>query len=119
MIWLGVDGDAAGLLAVSDPIKSSTPEAIKDLHRAGLKIIMLTGDNRETARPGCQKLGIDDVVAEINPADKQAKVLELKTREARLWRWPATVSTTLPLLPRLMSELPWELEPTLRCIAPV
>jgi Cu+-exporting ATPase len=80
VIWLAVDQEAAGLLALSDPIKSSTPEAIRDLHRSGLKIIMLTGDNRETALQVGRKLGIDDVVAEINPADKQAKVLELKSR---------------------------------------
>ncbi len=80
MIWLAVDQEAAGLLALSDPIKPSTPEAIRDLHRSGLKIIMLTGDNRETALQVGRKLGIDDVVAEINPADKQAKVLELKDR---------------------------------------
>ena len=80
VIWLAVNQEAAGLLALSDPIKSSTPEAIRDLHRSGLKIIMLTGDNRETASQVGRKLGIDDVVAEINPADKQAKVLELKSR---------------------------------------
>ena len=80
VIWLAVNQEAAGLLALSDPIKSSTPEAIRDLHRSGLKIIMLTGDNRETAGQVGRKLGIDDVVAEINPADKQAKVLELKSR---------------------------------------
>ncbi len=80
VIWLAVDQEAAGLLAVSDPVKSSTPEAISNLHRAGLKIIMLTGDNRETASQVAKKLGIDDVVAEINPADKQAKVVELKHR---------------------------------------
>ena len=80
VIWLAVNQEAAGLLALSDPIKSSTPEAIRDLHRSGLKIIMLTGDNRETAGQVGRKLGIDDVVAEINPADKQAKVLELKSQ---------------------------------------
>ena len=80
VIWLAVNQEAAGLLALSDPIKSSTPEAIRNLHRSGLKIIMLTGDNRETAGQVGRKLGIDDVVAEINPADKQAKVLELKSR---------------------------------------
>ena len=80
VIWLAVDQEAAGLLALSDPIKPSAPEAIRDLHRSGLKIIMLTGDNRETALQVGRKLGIDDVVAEINPADKQAKVLELKSR---------------------------------------
>ena len=80
VIWLAINQEAAGLLALSDPIKSSTPEAIRELHRSGLKIIMLTGDNKETARQVARKLGIDDVVAEIDPADKQAKVLELKGR---------------------------------------
>ena len=80
VIWLAVQQEAAGLLAVSDPIKSSTPEAIDSLHRLGLKVVMLTGDNRETARQVASKLGIDDVIAEVNPADKQAKVLELKNR---------------------------------------
>ena len=81
VVWVAVEGDAAGLLAVSDPIKSNTPEAIENLHRAGLKIIMLTGDNKETARQVASRLGIDEVVAEITPAEKQAKVLEFKTRE--------------------------------------
>ena len=80
VIWIAVEQKPAGLLAVSDPVKSSTPEAITNLHRTGLKIIMLTGDNQETARQVARKLGIDDVVAEITPADKQAKVLELKRR---------------------------------------
>ena len=79
VIWVAVEGDPAGLLAVSDPIKASTPEAIDNLHRAGLKIIMLTGDNKETARQVASRLGIDEVVAEITPAEKQAKVLEFKT----------------------------------------
>ncbi|HET9524449.1 MAG TPA: copper-translocating P-type ATPase [Terrimicrobiaceae bacterium] len=78
VIWLAAQQEAAGLLAVSDPVKSSTPEAIDSLHRLGLKVVMLTGDNRETARQVASKLGIDDVIAEVNPADKQAKVLELK-----------------------------------------
>ena len=81
VIWVAVEGDPAGLLAVSDPIKASTPEAIENLHRAGLKIIMLTGDNKETAWQVASRLGIDEVVAEITPAEKQAKVLEFKSRE--------------------------------------
>jgi Cu+-exporting ATPase len=80
VIWLAAQREAAGLLAVSDPVKPSTPEAINGLHRSGLKVVMLTGDNRETARQVAAKLGIDDVIAEVNPADKQAKVLELKSR---------------------------------------
>jgi P-type Cu+ transporter len=82
VIWLAAQQEAAGLLAVSDPVKSSTPEAINGLHRLGLKIVMLTGDNTETARQVATKLGIDDVIAEVNPADKQAKVVELNSRGA-------------------------------------
>jgi P-type Cu+ transporter len=80
VIWLAVDHEAAGVLGISDSVKASTPEAISKLHRAGLKVVMLTGDNRETARQVATKLGIDDVVAEISPANKQAKVEELKGR---------------------------------------
>ncbi len=78
---------------------------------------MLTGDNRETALQVGRKLGIDDVVAEINPADKQAKVLELKSRGEVVAMAGATESTTLPLLLRLTSELLWEREQTLPCRA--
>jgi P-type Cu+ transporter len=81
VVWVGIEGEAAGLLAISDPIKSSTPEAVENLHHAGLKIIMLTGDNKETARQVASRLKIDDIVAEITPAEKQAKVFEFKTRE--------------------------------------
>jgi Cu+-exporting ATPase len=80
VIWLAVDHEAAGVLGITDSVKASTPEAISKLHRAGLKVVMLTGDNRETARQVATKLGIDDVVAEISPANKQAKVEELKRR---------------------------------------
>jgi P-type Cu+ transporter len=81
VVWVGIEGEAAGLLAISDPIKSSTPEAVENLHHAGLKIIMLTGDNKETARQVASRLSIDEAVAEITPAEKQAKVVEFKTRE--------------------------------------
>jgi P-type Cu+ transporter len=80
LIWLAVDEEAAGVVAISDAVKASTPEAINKLHRSGLKVVMLTGDNRETARQVAAKLKIDDVIAEISPADKQAKVQELKGR---------------------------------------
>ena len=78
---------------------------------------MLTGDNRETAHQVAAKLKIDDVIAEISPADKHAKVQELKDRE-RSSRWLATASTMLRLSPQLMSELPWEPERMLRCTVP-
>jgi len=65
-----VDGSVAGLLGVADPIKRSTPEAIQLLHEEGVKIVMLTGDNRTTAKAVAQKLGIDEIQAEVLPEQK-------------------------------------------------
>jgi Cu+-exporting ATPase len=67
-------GNAAGLLAVSDPIKETTPEAIRQLHEEGIRIVMLTGDNRATAEAVGNILGIDQVVAEVLPDQKAAAV---------------------------------------------
>lgn len=64
----------AGLLAVSDPIKETTPEAIEQLHAEGIKIVMLTGDNRATAEAVGKKLNIDQIVAEVLPDEKAAVV---------------------------------------------
>lgn len=78
VMFVGIDGRAAGLLAVSDPIKSTTPGAIQTLHRLGLKVIMLTGDNVNTARAVAEKLGIDEFEAGVKPEDKHRKVEELR-----------------------------------------
>ncbi len=67
---VAVDGKLAGLLGVSDPIKQSTPEAIRSLHEAGIRIVMLSGDNRKTAEAVARKLGIDEVIAEVLPDPK-------------------------------------------------
>ena len=64
-----MDGHLAGLLAIADPIKASTPEALRDLRALGLRIIMLTGDNRVTAEHVARQLGIEEVIAEVLPAD--------------------------------------------------
>lgn len=77
-IFVAIDGRAAGILAVADPMKASTPQAIKDLHALGLKIIMLTGDNRKTADAVAGTLGLDDVVAGIEPAGKAEYVKKLR-----------------------------------------
>lgn len=77
-IFVSIDGQAAGIIVVADPIKSSTPQAIEDLHRLGLKVIMLTGDNEYTARAVAKKLNIDEVHAGINPKDKNTIVQQLK-----------------------------------------
>ncbi|HWR97203.1 MAG TPA: copper-translocating P-type ATPase [Candidatus Methanoperedens sp.] len=78
VMFVAVDGKAAGLLAVSDPIKETTPEAIRQLHDEGIRIVMLTGDNRVTAEAVARKLGLDDVVAEVLPDEKAAAVKRLQ-----------------------------------------
>ncbi|MCB9925286.1 MAG: heavy metal translocating P-type ATPase [Planctomycetaceae bacterium] len=78
VMFAAIDGRFAGLLAVSDPIKASTPAAVRELHELGLKIIMLTGDNERTARAVAEKLGIDEVGAGFSPQDKHERVRALK-----------------------------------------
>jgi len=84
VFFVGVDGVLAGLLAVTDPIKPTTPAAIAALHRLGLKIVMLTGDHAETAKRVAQKLGIDRVEAEVTPEKKHDAILRLKREGARV-----------------------------------
>jgi len=79
-MYVAIDGKPAGILAVADPIKATTAEAIKDLHALGLKLVMLTGDNWRTAAAVAKQLGLDEVVAEIEPAGKVAKVKKLRTQ---------------------------------------
>ncbi|MBQ3301443.1 MAG: heavy metal translocating P-type ATPase, partial [Eggerthellaceae bacterium] len=78
VMHLAVDGKLAGLLAVSDPIKASTPHALKGLRDAGIRVTMATGDGWTTARAVGSRLGIDEVVGEVKPADKVALVAKLK-----------------------------------------
>jgi Cu+-exporting ATPase len=82
VMFLAVDGHAAGMIAVADPIKPTTAEAIRRLHREGLRLIMLTGDNARTAQAVAGRLGIDEVIAEVLPQDKDAAIERLK-REGR------------------------------------
>jgi Cu+-exporting ATPase len=70
VVWLGVDGRAAGLFTVADPVKSTTPEAIEQLRGEGLRIVMVTGDSRATAQAVASRLGLDDVRAEVLPEHK-------------------------------------------------
>ncbi|MCL4704901.1 heavy metal translocating P-type ATPase [bacterium] len=78
VIFVAINGKAAGVLAVADPIKASTPAAIEELHRLGLKVIMLTGDNQRTAEAVAKKLGIDEVEAGVEPQDKNKRIKELR-----------------------------------------
>ena len=77
---LAVDGKAAGLLGVADPVKGSTPEALRALHALGIQVIMLTGDNRITANAVARKLGIDRAEAEVLPEQKAAIVKQLQAQ---------------------------------------
>ena len=78
VMFMAADGQLAGILAVSDPIKDSTPDAIKQLHDEGLRVVMLTGDNKATAEAVAAKLNIDSVLAEVLPDEKAAEVKRLQ-----------------------------------------
>ena len=84
VMYVAVDERAAGLLCVSDPIKASTPEAIRLLHADGLRIVMLTGDSRGTAEAVGRALGIDRIEAEVLPGAKQAIVQKLESEGHRV-----------------------------------
>ena len=78
VMFVAIDGKAAGLVSVADPIKPSTADAIGLLHEAGLKVVMLTGDNEKTAQAVANKLGIDKVHADVSPEDKNRIVKEMQ-----------------------------------------
>jgi Cu+-exporting ATPase len=78
VMFVAIDGKAAGLIGVADPIKDSTPEAIRDLQAEGVKVVMLTGDNRTTAEAVASMLGIDRVEAEVLPEQKADIVRQLQ-----------------------------------------
>ena len=78
VMFLAIDGKAVGLVAVADPIKDSTPEAVRQLRDSGVHLVMLTGDNRTTAQAVARRLGIDDIEAEVLPDQKSAVVKRLQ-----------------------------------------
>ena len=78
VMFVAIDGKLAGAIAVADPIKQSTPSVIDHLHRLGIKITMLTGDNERTARAVASKLGIDEVEAGVEPKHKHERVKQLR-----------------------------------------
>ena len=82
-IFVAVDGEAAGIIAIADPIKPTTPAAIEALHREGIRIVMLTGDNRTTAEAVARRLGIDEVEADVLP-DRKSEVVQRLRKEGRV-----------------------------------
>jgi Cu+-exporting ATPase len=82
-IFVAIDGHAAGIIAIADPIKSTTPMAVSALQQAGIRVVMLTGDNTTTAKAVAHKLGITDVEAEVLPEDK-GKVVERFRAQGRV-----------------------------------
>jgi Cu+-exporting ATPase len=83
VMLVSVDGKPAGLVGVADPIKNSTPEAIRSLHSEHIRIVMLTGDSRTTAQAVARKLGIDEVMAETLP-DQKADIIKRLQGEGRI-----------------------------------
>jgi len=80
VLFAAVDGRAAGLLGVADPVKESTPEAVRLFHGLGLRVVMLTGDNRTSAEAVAAKIGIDEVIAEVLP-DQKAEAIQRLQRQ--------------------------------------
>jgi Cu+-exporting ATPase len=78
VLLAAIDGRFAGLAAAADPVRATTPEALRDLHAEGLRVLMLTGDSRATAESVGRQVGIDEVIAEVLPADKAAVVARLQ-----------------------------------------
>ncbi|GAB3375414.1 heavy metal translocating P-type ATPase [Azotobacter armeniacus] len=83
-LYAAINGRLAAMLAVADPLKEGTPAAIRALHELGLKVAMITGDNRRTGEAIARQLGIDEVVAEVLPDGKVAAVKRLKVQHGRL-----------------------------------
>jgi Cu+-exporting ATPase len=84
VMFEAVDGKLAGIIVVADPVKDGAVEAISELQRAGIHVVMLTGDNRRTAEAVAKRVGIDEVLAEVLPEQKQAKVAELRAAGRRV-----------------------------------
>ena len=117
VMFVAIHEKAAGFLSVADPVKESAAEALRLLHSEGIRIVMLTGDNLQTAQAVGKILGIDEIKAEVLPQDKENQVRNLQ-EEGRKWRWREMGSTTRLHWPGPMLVLPWAAGPTLLCKAP-
>jgi Cu+-exporting ATPase len=84
VVFVAVDGQAVGLLAVADPLKSSASQAVRLLHKEGLQLILLTGDSQKAAEAVARKLGIDQVIAQVVPGEKAEVIAKLKAEGRRV-----------------------------------
>jgi Cu+-exporting ATPase len=84
VMFVAIDGELAGLIAVADPVKKSAAAAVDALHRQGISIVMMTGDNRRTAEAVARKIGIDEIFADLLPDQKQQKVDQLRAQGRRV-----------------------------------
>ena len=82
-IFLGLNGQPAGIIAIADPVKATTPAALKSLRDLGIRVVMLTGDNKTTAQAVAKRLGIAEVEADVLP-DQKSAVIEKLSREGRV-----------------------------------
>jgi Cu+-exporting ATPase len=112
-MFLAREGRLLGIVAVSDPIKASTPEAVQSLHDAGMRVVMATGDGLTTAQSVAKELGIDEVHGEVKPADKLALVDRLQ-REGRVVGMAGDGINDAPASPRPMLAWPWAPAPMWR-----
>ena len=117
IMFVAVDGTPAGLVGVADPIKPSTPEAIRALHAEGVRVVMLTGDNRTTADAVAKSVGIDHVEADVLPEQKARSSESCNSAESAS-PWPAMASTTRLRSRRPTSASRWERVRTWRWRAP-
>ena len=86
LIYIALNGKIAGIVSIVDPIKPDLQKAIADLERAGLKVVMVTGDNPPTANAVAKQVGIEQVIAEVLPEDKVKKV-NYCSNKVNVWRW--------------------------------
>jgi Cu+-exporting ATPase len=105
-VLLAVDGQAAALFAIRDPLREDSVDALARLHRQGYRLVMLTGDNPTTANAIAKEAGIDEVIAGVLPDGKADAIKRLQSQGHR-WRWSATGLTMPRRWRRRMSGSPW------------
>jgi P-type Cu+ transporter len=115
-MFVAIDGKPAGILSVADPIKAPPPKPSRNFTRSGLKLVMLTGDNRRTAAAVAKQLGLDAVEAEIEPAGKVAHVKKLRAEGKHVAMAGDGINDAPPSAKR-KSASPWAPAPTSPCKA--